>query len=117
LFVFSLFLLLAVGNEVVWKVFKDKVNEWRTETLNIFPIQSQSWERLLLEHIPVSYGISPSLLECPSDWGSMVDVAGYWFLETRTELKSRKKAIHPLAAVQDSIVPFINSGPKPVFVG
>ena len=106
-----------VPAENQWKSFKAKINDWRTESLGISAIQAAAWEKLLLEHVPISYGTSPSLFEKPSDWPSQVDVAGYWFLETKKELKSRKKAIHPLASVPESIVQFINSGPFPVFIG
>ena len=106
-----------VPAENQWKSFKAKINDWRTESLGMSAIQAAAWEKLLLEHVPISYGTSPSLFEKPSDWPSQVDVAGYWFLETKKELKSRKKAIHPLASVPESIVQFINSGPFPVFIG
>lgn len=113
----TFFFLSFFPAENQWKSFKAKINDWRTESLGISAIQAAAWEKLLLEHIPISYGTSPSLFEKPSDWPSQVDVAGYWFLETKKELKSRKKAIHPLASVPESIVQFINSGPFPVFIG
>ena len=59
-----------------------------------------------LQHYPILYGYSPSVIPKPSDWDNNTHVTGYWFLDPADDWT-------PPAALME----FLQAGPPPVYVG
>jgi UDP:flavonoid glycosyltransferase YjiC (YdhE family) len=59
-----------------------------------------------LQHTPVLYGYSPSVIPIPSDWDINIHVTGYWFLDP-------DGAWTP----PEDLMAFLQEGPPPVYVG
>ena len=59
-----------------------------------------------LQHCPILYGFSPSVIPRPSDWDGNMHVTGYWFLDPADDWT-------PPAALME----FLQAGPPPVYVG
>jgi len=59
-----------------------------------------------LQHTPILYGYSPSVIPKPPDWDNNTHVTGYWFLDSADDW-------NPPAA----LVEFLQAGPPPVYVG
>lgn len=60
----------------------------------------------VLHNSPILYGISPSVIAKPADWGSNVHVTGYWFLDAAADWTP------PMALQQ-----FLEAGAPPVTIG
>lgn len=61
-------------------------------------------ERLL--RAPILYGFSPVVIPKPDDWGAMVHVTGYWFLDEE-----------PNWSPPPALEAFLQAGPPPVAIG
>jgi UDP:flavonoid glycosyltransferase YjiC (YdhE family) len=59
-----------------------------------------------LQHNPILYGYSPSVIPKPSDWDEDTHVTGYWFLDPADDWT-------PPAALME----FLQAGPPPIYVG
>jgi len=55
---------------------------------------------------PTIYGLSPSVIPKPADWGNDVHVTGYWFLDAEDDLNPSHE-----------LVDFVEEGPPPVYIG
>jgi len=55
--------------------------------------------------LPVLYGISPSLMPRPADWGDHLHMTGYWFLD------------NPDWNPPAELLAFLEAGPPPIFIG
>ena len=96
-----------VAEQIFWLALRPLVNQWRVETLGLpaYPFSSEfaAWVR----RRPLClYGISPTVLPKPADWGGEVHITGYWQLKT-------EETWQPPEPLQD----FLNSGPPPVYIG
>lgn len=60
----------------------------------------------VLQNSPILYGISPSVIAKPVDWGDNVHVTGYWFLDAAADWTP------PMALQQ-----FLEAGAPPVTIG
>ncbi len=59
-----------------------------------------------LRHTPVLYGFSPLVIPKPDDWGEMVHVTGYWFLDGE-----------PNWSPPPALEAFLKEGPPPIAIG
>ena len=55
---------------------------------------------------PILYGYSPAVIPPPPDWGDVVHVTGYWFLDPQADWTP-----------PSALVEFLQAGPPPVYVG
>lgn len=88
-----------------WTFTKRMVNKWRAEKLGL-PPATNPMTRLREARVPTLYGISPSVLPKPAEWGEHVHVVGYWFLPPGADWQ-------PPA----SLVDFLQQGKPPVYIG
>lgn len=56
--------------------------------------------------LPTIYGISPSVIQPPPDWGKNIHVTGYWHLEAGENWSP-----------PDDLLDFLDAGPSPVYIG
>ncbi|CAH0031058.1 unnamed protein product [Clonostachys rhizophaga] len=91
---------------LTWQGLGDLVNDWRVSSLGLEPVPGMEGHRLAeaLE-IPFTYCWSPSLVPKPSDWGSHINVGGFFFRDETTYSP-------PL-----ELETFLNNGPPPIYVG
>ncbi|RXI00165.1 hypothetical protein DVH24_037713 [Malus domestica] len=79
---------------------------WTKKKLKLSPIAYFSTYHGSISHLPTGYMWSPHVVPKPSDWGSLVDVVGYCFLNLGSKYQP-----------QDEFVEWIQKGPKPIYIG
>ncbi|TDZ39681.1 Sterol 3-beta-glucosyltransferase UGT80B1 [Colletotrichum spinosum] len=91
---------------LTWQGLGDLVNTWRTASLGLEPVPSTEGHRLLeVLQVPFTYCWSPALVPKPSDWGSHIDISGFFFRDPEPY------------APQDDLKKFLEAGPPPIYVG
>ncbi|KAL0940329.1 Sterol 3-beta-glucosyltransferase UGT80B1-like protein 5 [Colletotrichum truncatum] len=91
---------------LTWQGLGDLVNAWRVASLGLEPVPSTEGHRLLeVLQVPFTYCWSPSLVPKPSDWGSHIDVSGFFFRDPAPYTPP------------DDLKAFLESGPPPIYVG
>nr|CCO06499.1 sterol glycosyltransferase [Arabis alpina] len=65
---------------MVWWSIRTYINDFRKRELNLAPIAYFSTYHGSISHLPTGYMWSPHVVPKPSDWGPLVDVVGYCFL-------------------------------------
>ncbi|KAH8203054.1 hypothetical protein TruAng_002782 [Truncatella angustata] len=95
----------SVVEFLTWQGLGDVINDWRDE-LDMEPIAFSEGPKLAETlKIPFTYCWSPALVPKPSDWGTHIDVCGFFFREP------------PNYSPPPELVQFINSGPPPIYIG
>ncbi|KAI0382707.1 glycosyltransferase family 1 protein [Hypomontagnella monticulosa] len=91
---------------LTWQGLGDLVNHWRVQTLDLEEVPSTEGPSLVETlKVPFTYCWSPSLVPPPFDWGSHIDVCGFFFRDP--------VEYTPPKALQD----FLNVGSPPVYIG
>ncbi|KAL8167350.1 hypothetical protein V2J09_008849 [Rumex salicifolius] len=91
---------------LVWWGIRSYINDFRKRKLKLAPIAYFSMYRESISHLPTSYIWSPQVVPKPQDWGPLVDVVGYCFLNLGSKYKP-----------QEDFVEWIQKGPKPIYIG
>ncbi|KAH9211503.1 hypothetical protein DL95DRAFT_341666 [Leptodontidium sp. 2 PMI_412] len=92
---------------MTWQGLGDIINKFRKETLDLGIITQASAVSMLHRlRIPYTYCWSPALIPKPKDYGSHIDISGFYFLS----LASNYQPDADLAA-------FLDAGPPPVYIG
>ncbi|GAP85346.2 putative glycosyltransferase family 28 domain-containing protein [Rosellinia necatrix] len=101
------YLSYAMVEMMTWQGLGDVINRFRTKVLDLDPL-ALIWAPGVLTRlrIPYTYCWSPALIPKPNDWGSHIDIAGFYFLN----LASAYTPEPELAA-------FLAAGPPPVYIG
>ncbi|KAH8592080.1 hypothetical protein B0O99DRAFT_630414 [Bisporella sp. PMI_857] len=95
----------SVFEWMTWQGLGDLVNQFRS-TLDLEPVPFSEGP-LLLEtlKVPFTYCWSPALVPKPRDWGSHIDVCGFFFRDA--------PAYNPPKDLED----FLRAGPPPIYIG
>lgn len=80
--------------------------EWGLSSLPALGARFRRDKPRYLSPLPILYGVSPSLVSKPKDWGSSIYVTGAWFLD-------RSEHYEPPAALTQ----FLEAGETPICVG
>ncbi|KAM0322761.1 hypothetical protein ACHAQA_009352 [Verticillium albo-atrum] len=90
---------------LTWQGLGDVINEWR-RGLDLEAVAFSDGPRLAetLE-IPHTYCWSPALVPKPADWGSHIDVCGFFFREA------------PMYEPPKELADFLQAGPPPIYIG
>lgn len=90
------------------EVFKDAIDSWRQEVLNLppHPFLAREWVRANGEPVPILHGYSPHVVPPPADWPDRTIVTGYWFLDPPSDWQP-----------PGDLVEFLAAEPPPVYVG
>ncbi|XP_065046794.1 sterol 3-beta-glucosyltransferase UGT80B1 isoform X2 [Musa acuminata AAA Group] len=100
---------------IVWWGIRGFINDFRKRKLKLPPIAYFSTYHGSISHLPTGYMWSPHLVPKPTgtkislpfaDWGALVDVVGFCFLNLGTEYQPEKE-----------FVQWIEQGPKPIYIG
>lgn len=90
---------------IIWWGTRGFINDFRKK-LNLAPIAYFSTYHGSISHLPTGYMWSPHLMPKPKDWGSLVDVVGYCFLNLGTKYEP------PVELSQ-----WLQQGSKPIYIG
>ncbi|WOL18783.1 sterol 3-beta-glucosyltransferase UGT80B1 isoform X2 [Canna indica] len=91
---------------IIWWGIRGFINDFRKKKLKLPPIAYFSTYYGSISHLPTGYMWSPHLVPKPSDWGTLVDVVGFCFLNLGTKYQPEKE-----------FVQWIQQGPKPIYIG
>ncbi|GMH22258.1 hypothetical protein Nepgr_024101 [Nepenthes gracilis] len=91
---------------LIWWSIRTYVNDFRKRKLKLAPIAYFSMYYGSISHLPTGYMWSPHLVPKPKDWGTLVDVVGYCFLNLGSNYQPREE-----------FVEWIAKGPKPIYIG
>ncbi|UJR08606.1 hypothetical protein I4U23_012865 [Adineta vaga] len=70
---------------LTWSGMGDIVNKFRKKILNLSTIRTRQAVRAMVdERVPHTYCWSPSIVSKPHDWGSHINVSGFFFLNLGT---------------------------------
>ncbi|KAJ8428070.1 hypothetical protein Cgig2_006793 [Carnegiea gigantea] len=87
-------------------ILRDLINDLRTSKLKLPPIPYLSMYCGSLYHLPTGYMWSRHVLPKPKDWGPLVDVVGYCFLNDGSKYQP-----------PEALVNWMKKGAKPIYIG
>jgi UDP:flavonoid glycosyltransferase YjiC (YdhE family) len=104
----ALMSFLGAGSRfVIWSNLRHAMNAARREVLALPPLPwEEPFSAMDRQRIPVLDAYSRAVVPRPPDWGPWVHVTGYWFLDDAPGWVPPAELTH-----------FLESGPRPVFVG
>ncbi|KAL5776625.1 hypothetical protein ACOSP7_009551 [Xanthoceras sorbifolium] len=91
---------------LIWWGIRSYINDFRKRKLNLPSIAYFSTYNGSISHLPTGYMWSPHLVPKPSDWGPLVDVVGYCFLNLGLKYQP-----------QENFVQWIQNGSAPIYIG
>jgi hypothetical protein len=96
-----------IVDTLTWTGLGDLGNSFRTKVLGLPAITSTIGQTLLhYSRVPHAYIWSPNLIPKPRDWGSHIDITGFFFL-----------ALGQNYTPPQDILTFLESGPPPIYIG
>jgi sterol 3beta-glucosyltransferase len=96
-----------MGELLIWMMVSRMINRWRVESLGLSTLSWRGpFDQLYEEKMPYLYGYSPSVVPRPDDYPAWHHVSGYWFLDR-----------DPSWSPPDTLVRFLEAGPKPISIG
>lgn len=91
---------------LIWWGIRGYINDFRKRKLKLAPIAYFSTYHGSISHLPTGYMWSPHLVPKPTDWGPLVDVVGYCFLNLGSKYQPH-----------DEFVQWIQKGSEPIYIG
>ncbi|KIV89386.1 hypothetical protein, variant 2 [Exophiala mesophila] len=97
----------SIVEMLTWQGLASVTNKFRRETLGL-PELSTSAATTMIERlrVPYTYCWSPALIPKPKDWGSHIDVAGFYFLPLGSQYQP-----------PEDLAEFLAAGEPPVYIG
>lgn len=103
---FCNYLSFTVIYSLMWRLIRERVNEFRQSTLQLPSTQKSPLVRMQNFGIPILSAVSPSVIPKPLDWSDMDHMTGYWFLDSSPEYSP-----------PENLVDFLANGSPPVYIG
>lgn len=92
---------------LTWQGLGDVINRFRKASLGLEETSAMRAPTMLQRlKIPHTYAWSPALIQKPRDWGSAVDIAGFFFLDQGKDYTPPPE-----------LKAFLDSGPPPIYIG
>ncbi|CAO2834094.1 unnamed protein product [Amaranthus hypochondriacus] len=91
---------------LIWWSIRSYINDFRKRKLNLPPIAYFSMYHGSLSHLPTGYMWSPNVVPKPKDWGPLVDVVGYCFLNLGSNY-----------CPKGEFAEWMKKGDKPIYIG
>ncbi|KAL8524420.1 hypothetical protein ACS0TY_014129 [Phlomoides rotata] len=91
---------------LIWWGIRGHINEFRKNKLKLAPVAYFSTYHGSISHLPTGYMWSPHVVPKPEDWGPLVDVVGYCFLNLGSKYQPSEEFIQ-----------WIQNGPQPIYIG
>ena len=96
-----------IMRQIIWQSFRSTDKLTRKKVLNLSgPSFWGPYKNNRLNQNPILYGLSPSVIPPPADWGSSTHITGYWYLESPDDWTPSKE-----------LIDFIDSGTPPIYIG
>jgi sterol 3beta-glucosyltransferase len=96
-----------LARQIMWQGFRSADRLARRDVLDLPPAPFWGpFRAACLQHRPILYGYSPSVIPKPPDWDNNTHVTGYWFLDPADDWT-------PPTALME----FLQAGPPPIYVG
>lgn len=97
----------ALIDMLTWQGLGDIINRWRQRSLGLETISFTSGPGILQRlKIPHTYCWSPALIAKPKDWGTNVNISGFFFLDLASNYTP-----------EPDLQAFLDAGPPPVYIG
>ncbi|XP_043698511.1 sterol 3-beta-glucosyltransferase UGT80B1-like isoform X2 [Telopea speciosissima] len=91
---------------LIWWGIRGFINDFRKRKLKLAPIAYFSTYHGSISHFPTGYMWSPHLVPKPNDWGPLVDVVGFCFLNLGAKYQPQKE-----------FTQWLEDGSKPIYIG
>ncbi|XP_051139750.1 sterol 3-beta-glucosyltransferase UGT80B1 isoform X2 [Andrographis paniculata] len=91
---------------LIWWGIRGPINNFRKNKLKLAPIAYFSTYHGSISHLPTGYMWSPHVVPKPNDWGHLVDVVGYCFLNLGSSYQP-----------PEEFVRWMKKGSPPVYIG
>ncbi|KAH8688353.1 hypothetical protein BGZ61DRAFT_533137 [Ilyonectria robusta] len=102
----SNYLSYGVVDLMTWQGLGDVINGWRAHDLQLEPLSATMGPDILsILQVPYTYCWSPALVPKPSDWGSNIDICGFFMRD------------EPAFQPPEDLANFLALGPPPIYVG
>ncbi|KAH6785860.1 hypothetical protein C2S51_038315 [Perilla frutescens var. frutescens] len=97
----------VVVDLLIWWGLRGWINKLRKNKLNLGPIYGfLNTNHVSISHLPTAYMWSPYVLPKPNDWGPLVDVTGYCFLDLGSKYEP-----------SEEFVQWMQNGATPIYIG
>ncbi|KAG0565764.1 hypothetical protein KC19_7G012800 [Ceratodon purpureus] len=94
-----------VVDATVWLGIRSIINDFRKKKCKLSKTSYSNFHASVVNS-PTSYLWSPHLVPKPDDWGPLIDVVGFCFLDQASDYKP-----------PEDLVKWLKAGPKPIYVG
>ncbi|PIN23160.1 UDP-glucuronosyl and UDP-glucosyl transferase [Handroanthus impetiginosus] len=91
---------------LIWWGIRGPINDFRKNKLKLAPIAYFSTYHGSISHLPTGYMWSPHVVPKPNDWGPLVDVVGYCFLDLGSKYQP-----------PEDFVQWLQKGAQPIYIG
>ncbi|CAH8343622.1 unnamed protein product [Eruca vesicaria subsp. sativa] len=95
-----------IVDSLIWLGIRDMVNDLRKKKLKLRPVTYLSGTQSSGYNIPYGYMWSPHLVPKPKDWGPLIDVVGFCFLDLASNYEPPAE-----------LVEWLEAGDKPIYIG
>jgi UDP:flavonoid glycosyltransferase YjiC (YdhE family) len=97
---------------------RDIVNNFRKKILDLKELHTrQAINALIDERVPHTYCWSPSLVTKPNDWGTHIDVSGFFFLNLGTTFTDPPKDLLEFLGINQNGDRTDPQLPPPIYIG
>ncbi|XP_075485145.1 sterol 3-beta-glucosyltransferase UGT80B1-like isoform X4 [Primulina tabacum] len=91
---------------LIWWGIRSYINDFRKNKLKLAPIAYFSTYHGSISHLPTGYMWSPNVVPKPNDWGPLVDVVGYCFINLGSKYEPTEEFLQ-----------WIKKGDEPIYIG
>jgi sterol 3beta-glucosyltransferase len=95
-----------VVDTLIWLGIRGIINDFRKKELKLRPITYLSGSQASISNLPTGYLWSPHIVPKPKDWGPLIDIVGYCFLNLAEDYKP-----------PEDLVKWLASGTPPIYIG
>jgi hypothetical protein len=97
---------------------RDIINNFRKKILGLRELHTRQATNVLLdEYVPHTYCWSPSLVAKPNDWGTHIDVSGFFFLNLGTAFTDPPKDLLEFLGINQNNDNKNRILPPPIYIG
>ncbi|XP_047983300.1 sterol 3-beta-glucosyltransferase UGT80B1-like isoform X2 [Salvia hispanica] len=92
---------------LIWWGLRGYINKLRKNKLNLSPINGLlDTNQVSISHLPTTYMWSPCVLPKPNDWGPLVDIVGYCFVDLGSKYEPPQELLQ-----------WLQKGAAPIYIG